>query len=508
MSAARILVVDDEDDIRTILVVTLRRAGYEVASAGDGVEAVEAIQRKAPDLILLDVMMPRADGLETLKRIRQHAPTAHVPVIMLTARSGLTDKMRGFERGVDDYVGKPFEPAEVLARVAALLKRSAQARAVSPLLSVLGDWFTAERMAQLGRDLEAARDIQERLLPPVPATLVGLEAGAMLRSSTVVGGDFFDLVPMGDRIGVAVGDVSGKGIPAALLMVMTRTLLRAIARDLEEPGAVLSRLNRSLCLDMPPSMFVTLILAVLDPRDVGGLALSGAGHPDPATSVALLRGIDAAGADVIELGVPFSDPMADGPIIQASSQRALDHGMTLGRTLDLIRDAHVRAPIVLFTYLNPLLAAGADVLDRAAAAGAHGVLVTDLPVGADPVREQWLGSGPLGFVRLVAPTTPLERMREITAHGSGFVYLISRRGVTGLRTDVPAELPGTIARLRQATTLPVCVGFGISTADQARAVGQLADGIVVGSAIVQAADKSVDAATELVSTLRRALDTI
>jgi tryptophan synthase alpha chain len=233
-----------------------------------------------------------------------------------------------------------------------------------------------------------------------------------------------------------------------------------------------------------------------------------AGHPDPARSVALLRGVEAAGADVIELGVPFSDPMADGPIIQASSQRALDHGMTLGRTLDLIRDARLHTPVVLFTYLNPLIAAGSDVLDRAAAAGAQGVLITDLPVGADPAREEWLGTGPLAFVRLVAPTTPLARMREIAAHGSGFVYLISRRGVTGLRTDVPAELPETIARLRQATALPVCVGFGISTAEQAKAVGALADGIVVGSAIVQAAEQSVDAATQLVSTLRRALDEI
>ena len=233
-----------------------------------------------------------------------------------------------------------------------------------------------------------------------------------------------------------------------------------------------------------------------------------AGHPDPASSVALLRGIESAGADVIELGVPFSDPMADGPIIQASSQRALDQGVSLARTLDLIRDARLKTPVVLFTYLNPLLAAGTDVLDRAAAAGAHGVLVTDLPVGADPVREEWLGSGPLAFVRLVAPTTPLDRMREIAAHGSGFVYLISRRGVTGLRSDVPVELPGTIARLRQATTLPVCVGFGISTPEQAIAVGKLADGIVVGSAIVQAAGTSVDSAIELVSTLRRALDEI
>jgi tryptophan synthase alpha chain len=231
-----------------------------------------------------------------------------------------------------------------------------------------------------------------------------------------------------------------------------------------------------------------------------------AGHPDREKSVELLRQVEAAGADVIELGVPFSDPMADGPIIQASSQRALEQGMSLSGTLDLVAQARLTTPVVLFTYLNPLIAAGPDILERAATAGLHGVLVTDLPVGADPVREQWLGNGPLAFVRLVAPTTPTDRMREIASHGSGFVYLISRRGVTGLRSDVPAELPDTIARLRQATTLPVCVGFGISTPDQAKAIGSVADGIVVGSAIVQAAGTSVDAAASLVATLRRALD--
>src|SRR5688572_3843609 len=130
-----------------------------------------------------------------------------------------------------------------------------------------------------------------------------------------------------------------------------------------------------------------------------------AGHPDPDGSVALLRGLEAAGADVIEVGVPFSDPMADGPIIQASSQRALEHGITLNGTLELIGTARLRTPVVLFTYLNPLIAAGADVLERAAKRGVHGVLVTDLPVGADVEREAWLGGGPLAFVRLVAPTT-------------------------------------------------------------------------------------------------------
>jgi phosphoserine phosphatase RsbU/P len=338
VTAARILVVDDEVDISTILTVTLRRAGYEVASAADGIEAIEAIKRQAPDLVLLDVMMPRADGLETLKRIREHPPTAQVPVIMLTARSRLTDKMKGFEGGADDYVAKPFEPAEILARVAAQLKRSTHSRVVSPLLSVLGDWFTAERMAQLGRDLEAARDIQERLLPPVPPTVAGLEAGAMLRSSTVVGGDFFDIVPMGDRLGVAVGDVSGKGIPAALLMVMARTLLREIARSLGEPGPVLAGLNRSLCRDMPPSMFVTLILAVLDPSDPGRVVLSSAGHPDPVV-------VRADGdAEVAALGEAAGTPL--GVLDEAAfgqTTLTLDRGDTLVLLTDGILEAQEEA---------------------------------------------------------------------------------------------------------------------------------------------------------------------
>jgi tryptophan synthase alpha chain len=233
-----------------------------------------------------------------------------------------------------------------------------------------------------------------------------------------------------------------------------------------------------------------------------------AGHPDVDRSVALLRGLEGAGADVLEVGVPFSDPMADGPVIQASSQRALELGMTFDRTLELIAAARVRVPIVLFSYLNPILAAGQDALERAASAGAHGVLVTDLPVGGDPTREAWLGGGPLAFVRLVAPTTPLARMREIAAHGSGFVYLISRRGVTGARDDLPPELPETISRLRQATTLPICVGFGIATPEQGAAVGAMADGIVVGSAIVRAAADSVDAATTLAGRMRAALDAL
>ena len=199
--------------------------------------------------------------------------------------------------------------------------------------------------------------------------------------------------------------------------------------------------------------------------------------------------------------------MADGPVIQASSQRALESGMTLDGTLELVAEASLDIPVVLFTYLNPLLAAGPDVLRRAADAGVHGVLITDLPVGADPEREAWVGAGPLAFIRLVAPTTPVERMREIARHGSGFVYLIARRGVTGIRTELPPELGATIARLRTATSLPVVPGFGISTPDQAATVARMADGVIVGSAVVQAAERGgVNAAITLVRAMRAAMD--
>ena len=231
-----------------------------------------------------------------------------------------------------------------------------------------------------------------------------------------------------------------------------------------------------------------------------------AGHPDRARSLDLVRGVAEAGADIIEIGIPFSDPLADGPVIQASSQRALESGMTFDGALELIAAADVSVPVVLFTYLNPLLAAGPDALERAAAAGAHGLLITDLPVGADPEREAAFAAGPLAFVRLAAPTTPQERMAEIARHGGGFVYLISRRGVTGARDDVPADLPATVQRLRAATALPICVGFGISHPDQAAAIGRLADGVVVGSAVVRRADERVDDAVAFTASLRRALD--
>lgn len=138
-----------------------------------------------------------------------------------------------------------------------------------------------------------------------------------------------------------------------------------------------------------------------------------AGHPNRAASLALLAGLEQAGADVVEIGVPFSDPLADGPVIQDSSQQAIADGMTLDGCLALIAEAKLSIPVVLFSYLNPIIAAGSDVLARARRAGVSGILITDLPVGADPEREAWLGASGLDFIRLVAPTTPAARMADI-----------------------------------------------------------------------------------------------
>lgn len=206
---------------------------------------------------------------------------------------------------------------------------------------------------------------------------------------------------------------------------------------------------------------------------------------------------------MLEVGVPFSDPLADGPVIQRSTQAALEQGMTLARVLELVREAAVAVPVVLMTYCNPVLAYGAArFVADARAAGVAGVLLTDLPAGVDPALERTVAESALDFIRLIAPTTSPARLRDAVRGGGGFVYLISRLGVTGARDDVPGDLGAQVARVRAATTLPVAVGFGIGTPAQARAAGRVADGVVVGSALVSAlAEGGVDALGHLVRAL-------
>lgn len=231
-----------------------------------------------------------------------------------------------------------------------------------------------------------------------------------------------------------------------------------------------------------------------------------AGFPTRAVSLDALRRVAAAGADFVEVGVPFSDPLADGPTIQRTIQVALEQGMTVAGVLSLIREAAVEIPVIIMTYLNPVLAYGVErFVADARAAGAAGLLLTDLPAGADPGVERAVTESALALIRLVAPTTDDVRLRSALAEASGFVYLISRLGVTGARDRVPEDLEAQVRRVRGATTLPIAVGFGIGTAAQAAAAARWADGVVVGSALMDAlARGGVEAAEGLTRELAAA----
>ena len=212
-----------------------------------------------------------------------------------------------------------------------------------------------------------------------------------------------------------------------------------------------------------------------------------AGDPDLATTEQILIELSRAGATVIELGVPFSDPMADGPVIQRASERALKNSFGLDDLLDMVARsrAQIETPIILFSYFNPLLQFGLKRLaQRARSSGVDGVLVTDLTPEESGELETELRANDLDMIFLVAPTSTDERLKLVAEHASGFVYAVSRAGVTGTRETVSAEAEKLVTRMRKFTSLPIAVGFGISNVEQVRDVHRYADAVVVGSAIV------------------------
>ncbi|MGD2068304.1 MAG: tryptophan synthase subunit alpha [Gemmatimonadota bacterium] len=234
------------------------------------------------------------------------------------------------------------------------------------------------------------------------------------------------------------------------------------------------------------------------------------GFPESGTTGPLLEALADAGADVIELGIPFSDPLADGPTIQRSSYAALRNGTTVRSTLDVLRGFRRRreTPVVLFTYLNPVFRFGLEAFcHQAVTAGADGLLLTDLPAGCDPEAEDAVEAAGLDLIRLLAPTTPRDRIPAIASRARGFLYYISRTGVTGARRELRAELGREVGALRESTDLPIAVGFGISTPQQAGAVAAVADGVVVGSALVRRLeDGGIDGAAAFLRELREGMD--
>jgi tryptophan synthase alpha chain len=221
-----------------------------------------------------------------------------------------------------------------------------------------------------------------------------------------------------------------------------------------------------------------------------------AGDPDLVTTELLLLELAAAGADIIELGVPFSDPVADGQVIQRASERAVRKGVTLTDALRCVSNArqHIDVPIVLFSYLNPLVKFGKERLpNEVKQAGVDAVLVTDLiPEEAGPWMEAFRNDG-IDLIFLVAPTTSDERLTRIATQASGFIYAVSRAGVTGARNEMPRDAEPLVKRVRAVSDLPIAVGFGISTAEQVRQVWRFADAAVIGSAIVRQVEELVDA---------------
>lgn len=238
------------------------------------------------------------------------------------------------------------------------------------------------------------------------------------------------------------------------------------------------------------------------------------GYPELESALDLVPALVEAGADLIELGVPFSDPLADGATIQATSQQALENGMTLARCLEQVaalRARGVEVPLILMGYYNPILQMGvARFAEEAARVGADGVIVPDLPPEeADELRAALQAQG-MALIFLLAPTSDDARVRLVAERAQGFIYLVSLTGVTGARDQLPPDLADFVARVRRATDLPLAVGFGISRPEQAAMVAQIADGVIVGSALLRtigAADDAIAAAQAFVRQLREAVGT-
>lgn len=239
------------------------------------------------------------------------------------------------------------------------------------------------------------------------------------------------------------------------------------------------------------------------------------GFPDYETSLDVIEACVDAGADLMELGIPFSDPLADGPTIQHSTQVALENGITVARCLEAVATLRARGvtiPLILMGYVNPIIAYGSEAFAQdAARAGASGFIIPDLPPDEATEMEALCQEQGLDLVHLLPPNSSAERVNYVTGQSNGFIYLVSVTGITGVRNALPEALTEFVQRVRAVTDKPLAVGFGISTPEQAAAVGDIADGVIVGSALIKAvggAENPVDAAKEIVGELKGAISQV
>jgi len=281
--SARILVVDDTPLNIQSLVATLKPIGYQILVATNGKQALEVMEKIRPDLVLLDIMMPEMDGFEACERIKANPEWQSIPVIFLTARTETADLVRGFELGAVDYVNKPFNAHELLARVRthltvdqlrlSLAERNAEMEVKNAALE--------KAQAQMRAELNLARAMQEAILPARFPVAPGCDGAARMLAATAMGGDFYDFIELpGGRIGLVMADVSGKGVPAAFFMAVARTNLNALAAGSAGPAQCLERTNEVLLTQNPMDLFVTVFYAVFDPA-TGTLAYSSGGHNPP-----------------------------------------------------------------------------------------------------------------------------------------------------------------------------------------------------------------------------------
>jgi tryptophan synthase alpha chain len=257
----------------------------------------------------------------------------------------------------------------------------------------------------------------------------------------------------------------------------------------------------------PETRIARRFAALREKGEMGLVAFLTAGDPSLAASESLALALAGAGADVIELGVPFSDPLADGPVIQRSSERALRAGTTLAGVLDLAAALRRKSDValVLFSYYNPVLQMGIErFAERASASGVDGVLITDLTPEESGEYRRVIRAHGLDTIFLAAPTSPDERLKRIAEVSSGFLYVISRTGVTGTKESLPEDLPALVRRVRSATSLPIAVGFGISLPGQVSILGGLADAAVVGSALVKEVEQAASPEAAVAAVAERA----